>query len=74
MTAQSSLPSPTQHRLPGKRRHCEVDSKEAAVQLANETIVDLLRAVMGVSDLVESIATALQEQRAGINQIKTRCL
>jgi methyl-accepting chemotaxis protein len=38
------------------------------IQVANETIDDLLRAVTGLSELVESIATASQEQRAGIYQ------
>jgi hypothetical protein len=36
-----------------------VDSKEAAVQVANETVVDLLRAVMDVSEPVESTATGV---------------
>ncbi len=36
-----------------------MDSKEAAVQVANETVVDLLRAVMDVSEPVESTATGV---------------
>ena len=36
-----------------------MDSKEAALQVANETVVDLLRAVMDVSEPIESSATGV---------------
>jgi methyl-accepting chemotaxis protein len=47
----------------------EVDRSGVAVGAAGKTIVDLLSAVRGVVDLVESIADASNEQSAGIDQV-----
>ncbi|WP_341318777.1 methyl-accepting chemotaxis protein [Paraburkholderia sp. IMGN_8] len=47
----------------------EVDLSSNAVNRAGSTIVDLMGAVTGVSQLVESIASASSEQSAGIDQV-----
>jgi len=52
-----------------KEMTAEVDLSGVAVESAGATIVELLGAVRGVASLVDSIADASQEQRAGIDQI-----
>ncbi|MFC5428787.1 methyl-accepting chemotaxis protein [Paraburkholderia denitrificans] len=52
-----------------KEMTSEVDLSGIAVESAAKTIVDLLGAVRGVADLVDSIADASQEQSAGIDQV-----
>jgi len=47
----------------------EVDQSNRAVGAAAATIVDLLGAVRGVAELVDSIADASQEQSDGIDQV-----
>jgi len=44
------------------------DQSNHAVEAAAATIVDLLGAVRGVAQFVDSIADASQEQSAGIDQ------
>jgi methyl-accepting chemotaxis protein len=52
-----------------KEMTAEVEVSGVAVQSAGATIVELLGAVRGVADLVDSIAEASQEQSAGIDQV-----
>lgn len=52
-----------------KEMTAEVHMSGAAVETAGTTIVDLLGAVRGVADLIDSIADASHEQRAGIDQV-----
>lgn len=52
-----------------KEMTAEVDMSGVAVESAGSTIVDLLGAVRGVADLIDSIADASHEQRAGIDQV-----
>ena len=52
-----------------KEMTAEVDGSGAAVEAAGTTIVDLLGAVRGVADLVDSIADASQEQSTGIDDV-----
>jgi methyl-accepting chemotaxis protein I, serine sensor receptor len=52
-----------------KEMTAEVDLSGIAVESAGKTIVDLLGAVRGVVDLVDSIAEASKEQSAGIDQV-----
>lgn len=47
----------------------EVDLSSMAVDRAGSTIVDLIGAVTGVSQLVKSIASASNEQSVGIDQV-----
>lgn len=47
----------------------EVDLSSVAVNRAGSTIVDLIGAVNGVSQLVELIASASSEQSVGIDQV-----
>ncbi|SDD92893.1 methyl-accepting chemotaxis protein [Paraburkholderia lycopersici] len=54
-----------------KEMTAEVDQSSHAVEAAATTIVDLLGAVRGVAGLVDSIADASQEQRAGIDEVNT---
>jgi methyl-accepting chemotaxis protein len=49
----------------------EVDHSGVAVKSAGNTIEDLLGAVNGVVDLVDSIADASREQSAGIDQVNS---
>jgi len=51
-----------------KEMTAEVDMSGVAVESAGTTIVDLLGAVRGVADLVDSIADASHEQSSGIDQ------
>lgn len=52
-----------------KEMTVEVDQSNHAVEAAAVTIVDLLGAVRGVAQLVDSIADASGEQSAGIDQV-----
>jgi methyl-accepting chemotaxis protein I, serine sensor receptor len=52
-----------------KEMTAEVDLSGVAVESAGATIVELLGAVRGVANLVDSIADASQEQSAGIDQV-----
>jgi methyl-accepting chemotaxis protein I, serine sensor receptor len=52
-----------------KEMTAEVDLSGVAVESAGTTIVELLGAVRGVANLVDSIADASQEQSAGIDQV-----
>ena len=52
-----------------KEMTAEVDLSGVAVESAGATIVELLGAVRGVANLVESIAEASQQQSAGIDQV-----
>jgi len=54
-----------------KEMTAEVDMSGAAVEAAGTTIVDLLGAVRGVADLVDSIADASQEQSTGIDHVNS---
>lgn len=52
-----------------KEMTAEVDQSNHAVEAAAATIVDLLGAVRGVAQLVDSIADASEEQSTGIEQV-----
>ncbi|SEJ32273.1 methyl-accepting chemotaxis protein [Paraburkholderia diazotrophica] len=57
-----------------KEMTAEVDQSGVAVEAAGATIVDLLAAVRGVANLVDSIAEASREQSNGIEQVNAAIL